>query len=228
MGYVGIIAPPGRRCNAWAAWTCISSATLPGLSASIRVYRSSIVVKQVELLTRIQRVFRFGFHRAMAAGFSLGADILTSARSSNYWSDRMPIYEYECTACKQRFERFQSFSEPPVTECPACGSPVRKVLQPVGIIFKGSGWYKTEARNASAAGKAEAAKDSGTTAETKASGETKTDGSGKADASAKSDAPKAEGARSEGSKGDGGKSESSKSEAASKPAPAPATSASGQ
>jgi putative FmdB family regulatory protein len=58
----------------------------------------------------------------------------------------MPIYEYECTACKQRFERSQRFADPPVTECPECGGPVRRVLFPAGIVFKGSGWYITDSR----------------------------------------------------------------------------------
>ena len=58
----------------------------------------------------------------------------------------MPTYEYECLACKHRFERFQKFSEPPVAECPECGSAVRKVLFPAGIVFKGSGWYITDSR----------------------------------------------------------------------------------
>ena len=63
----------------------------------------------------------------------------------------MPIYEYECKSCQTRFERMQRFSEPPVAECPECGGAVRKVLQPVGIVFKGSGWYKTDSRPADGA-----------------------------------------------------------------------------
>jgi|SRR5581483_12278620 len=58
----------------------------------------------------------------------------------------MPIYEYECSACRNRFERSQRFSDPPVTECPECGGPVRRVLFPAGIVFKGSGWYITDSR----------------------------------------------------------------------------------
>src|SRR5262245_25473963 len=58
----------------------------------------------------------------------------------------MPIYEYECTSCKTRFERSQRFSDPPVSECPECGSPVRRVLFPAGVVFKGSGWYVTDSR----------------------------------------------------------------------------------
>ena len=58
----------------------------------------------------------------------------------------MPTYEYECLACKQRFERFQKFTDPAVSECPECGGQVRKVLFPAGVVFKGSGWYITDSR----------------------------------------------------------------------------------
>jgi putative FmdB family regulatory protein len=58
----------------------------------------------------------------------------------------MPIYEYECAACKTRFERSQRFTDPPLTACPECGGSVRRVLYPAGIVFKGSGWYITDSR----------------------------------------------------------------------------------
>jgi len=58
----------------------------------------------------------------------------------------MPIYEYRCQSCRRSFERTQRFSDDPLTTCPACGGPVRRVLHPVGIIFKGSGWYSTDSR----------------------------------------------------------------------------------
>lgn len=58
----------------------------------------------------------------------------------------MPTYAYRCTACSHEFEVFQKFSDQPLTECPECGSPVRKVFQPVGIVFKGSGWYINDSR----------------------------------------------------------------------------------
>jgi putative FmdB family regulatory protein len=61
----------------------------------------------------------------------------------------MPIYEYECRQCSQRFERLQSFHDEPVRVCPNCGGETRRVLQPVGVIFKGSGWYITDSRKAS-------------------------------------------------------------------------------
>jgi putative FmdB family regulatory protein len=58
----------------------------------------------------------------------------------------MPIYEYECQDCGQRFERVQHFTDPPVEVCPACGGLVRRVIQPVGIIFRGPGFYVTDNR----------------------------------------------------------------------------------
>lgn len=68
----------------------------------------------------------------------------------------MPIYEYQCKACGVRFERVQRFSDDPVRICPECGGEVYRLLQPVGIIFKGSGFYVTDHRSSSsttAAGK---------------------------------------------------------------------------
>ena len=61
----------------------------------------------------------------------------------------MPTYEYACKACAERLEVVQSFSDAPLTECPACGGQLRKVFQPVGIAFKGSGFYKTDSRSSS-------------------------------------------------------------------------------
>jgi len=53
----------------------------------------------------------------------------------------MPTYGYRCTACKHEFERFQKISDPAVTECETCGAPVKKIMYPVGIAFKGTGFY---------------------------------------------------------------------------------------
>ncbi len=58
----------------------------------------------------------------------------------------MPTYEYRCGDCGQHVEVVQSFSDPPLTECGSCGGPLRKVFAPVGIVFKGSGFYKTDNR----------------------------------------------------------------------------------
>lgn len=58
----------------------------------------------------------------------------------------MPLYEYECEACGLRFERVQHFSDEPLQACPECEGPVHRVIHPVGIIFKGSGFYVTDSR----------------------------------------------------------------------------------
>ena len=58
----------------------------------------------------------------------------------------MPTYEYACTECGNRIEVVQSISDPPLTTCTVCGGPLRKVFSPVGIVFKGSGFYRTDSR----------------------------------------------------------------------------------
>ena len=61
----------------------------------------------------------------------------------------MPIYEYECPECSHRFEKRQSFHDEPKADCPECSKPARRVFHPAPIIFKGSGFYVTDHRDAS-------------------------------------------------------------------------------
>ena len=56
----------------------------------------------------------------------------------------MPLYEYECACCGERFERIQKFSDPPEAACPKCGGPAERRLSPPAIQFKGTGWYVTD------------------------------------------------------------------------------------
>lgn len=65
----------------------------------------------------------------------------------------MPTYEYACNSCGHEFEAFQSFSEAALTECPQCKGEVRKVFSNVGVVFKGSGFYKTDSRTDSKSSK---------------------------------------------------------------------------
>lgn len=59
----------------------------------------------------------------------------------------MPTYQYACDDCGASSEVRQRFSEDPLVDCPACGAPsLRRVIFPAGVIFKGSGWYKTDSR----------------------------------------------------------------------------------
>jgi putative FmdB family regulatory protein len=62
--------------------------------------------------------------------------------------DPVPTYEYACTACGHRLEAVQSFSDDALTVCPECGDALRKVYGAVGIVLKGSGFYKTDSRAA--------------------------------------------------------------------------------
>jgi putative FmdB family regulatory protein len=61
----------------------------------------------------------------------------------------LPTYEYACTACGHRLDAVQKFTDDPLTECPECGGALRKVYGAVGIVLKGSGFYKTDSRAAS-------------------------------------------------------------------------------
>ena len=63
----------------------------------------------------------------------------------------MPTYQYSCTECGEQLEAVQKFSDAPLTVCEACGGRLRKVFSAVGIVFKGSGFYRTDSRNSSSA-----------------------------------------------------------------------------
>jgi len=108
----------------------------------------------------------------------------------------MPTYEYACKACGEHLEVVQSFKDNALTDCPACGGPLRKVFGNIGVAFKGSGFYKTDSRS-------ETSKGSHKASEPKAA-----EGAG---------ASKSEGAKSEGSKSEGSKSEPKASPASSTP-----------
>jgi putative FmdB family regulatory protein len=88
----------------------------------------------------------------------------------------MPIYEYACRSCAQHLEIAQSFKDDPLTACPACGGPLRKVYGSIGITFKGSGFYRTDSASTNGA-KADTGEKAGPD---KAA---KTDAGGKSDAS---------------------------------------------
>jgi putative FmdB family regulatory protein len=61
--------------------------------------------------------------------------------------DHVPTYQYACTACDHRFEAVQSFSDASLTTCPSCSGALRKVFSSVGVVFKGSGFYRTDSRS---------------------------------------------------------------------------------
>ena len=63
----------------------------------------------------------------------------------------LPTYQYRCTECGHAFEQFQSFTDDALTVCPACGGRLRKLFNAVGVVFKGSGFYRTDSRNGASA-----------------------------------------------------------------------------
>ncbi len=67
----------------------------------------------------------------------------------------MPTYGYQCTECKYEFSVFQNMKDDPVSVCPECTGKVKRLLYPVGIVFKGSGWYINDSRPAEKAEKSE-------------------------------------------------------------------------
>lgn len=68
----------------------------------------------------------------------------------------MPTYQYACTACEHGFEAVQKFTDDALTECPQCEGKLRKVFSAVGVVFKGSGFYRTDSRGKSASSDAPA------------------------------------------------------------------------
>lgn len=81
----------------------------------------------------------------------------------------MPTYDYRCTDCGHEFEAQQAFTDDPLTECPSCSGTVKKRFSAVGIAFKGSGFYKNDARGSSGS--------SGSSGSTGSSGATSSSGS---------------------------------------------------
>lgn len=96
----------------------------------------------------------------------------------------MPIYVYQCDTCGLTFERRQHMTEAPLVDCPECEGHVRRVIQPVGIVFKGSGFYVTDNRSPSSTalpGKKESTSNSESKEESSSSSSAKSDSATKAD-----------------------------------------------
>ena len=104
----------------------------------------------------------------------------------------MPTYQYACTTCGEQVEAVQRFDDEPLRVCPACGGSLRKVFSPVGIVFKGSGFYRTDSRKAAAKAEdsgAKAAKSNGSSGSGEGSSDGKKDSG--SSGSKKTDAAKA-------------------------------------
>ena len=114
----------------------------------------------------------------------------------------MPTYQYVCTDCGGQLEVVQKFSDAPLTQHEACGGKLRKVFSPVGIVFKGSGFYRTDSRNGSG---------SGANASSSASNGSAEDKSGKSEKSGEKAEKKADKTTTSSSSGSGSSSSSSSS-----------------
>ncbi|ASW53406.1 FmdB family zinc ribbon protein [Plantactinospora sp. KBS50] len=108
----------------------------------------------------------------------------------------MPTYQYVCTACGHQLEAVQSFADEPLTECPSCEGRLRKLFNSVGIVFKGSGFYRTDSRstNSDSTPGTKPAESSGAKSESGAKSDASGAGSaGKDSSAAKPSAPAASG-----------------------------------
>lgn len=103
----------------------------------------------------------------------------------------MPTYQYACTACDHRFDAVQSFSDASLTDCPVCSGTLRKVFSSVGIVFKGSGFYRTDSRAGAGSTVAAPSGDNGSTSDSSSSGGEKS-GESKGGDSKKSESKKSE------------------------------------
>ncbi len=127
----------------------------------------------------------------------------------------MPTYQYACTSepCGLRFERVQSFTEAAITECPDCTGRVRKVYGSVGVVFKGSGFYRNDSRDAKAGAVSAGKSDSDGSAAAKSTDSTKSSDSGAGSSGSSSKKESGSGGSSGDSKSSGNPASSSKSAA---------------
>jgi putative FmdB family regulatory protein len=108
----------------------------------------------------------------------------------------MPMYEYLCQTGGHRFEQQQRIIEDALTDCIECGGPVRRVIQPVGIIFKGSGFYATDSRKSESASSASS---NGSSDKSDSKSETKSESKTESKSETKSDSSKSDSASSKSS-----------------------------
>ena len=99
----------------------------------------------------------------------------------------MPLYEYQCRDCGVRFERRQHITDDPIKICPECGGQVNRLIQPVGVIFKGSGFYVTDNRAKSSTAKPGSAKKSSETSTSTSESSSGRDTKSNVESSTKSD-----------------------------------------
>ena len=126
----------------------------------------------------------------------------------------MPTYVYECNKCGDEFELYQSFSDEPLKKHPGCGGKVAKVFQPVGIVLKGSGFYKNDSRSGGkrsngTSSKSESSSDGGSSDGSKSESSSSSDSGSKGES--KSDSKKSDSSSSGSKKKSGSSTSTAKS-----------------
>ena len=115
----------------------------------------------------------------------------------------MPTYEYACTSCGHRMEAVQSFSDPALTTCPVCQGALRKVFGNVGIVLKGSGFYKNDSRSSGRSnGSAIKENDSSSSSDSGSKDSASKDSSSSSDSASKDSSSSKEGSKSSSSSSD--------------------------
>lgn len=101
----------------------------------------------------------------------------------------MPTYRYRCADCGHDFEQVQKFADDPLTVCPSCNGTIRRVIQPVGVVFKGSGWYINDSRKSESSSTPKSAEsaDKGATKSESSGGTINSEGSAAAEKPAKAE-----------------------------------------
>jgi putative FmdB family regulatory protein len=125
----------------------------------------------------------------------------------------VPTYQYSCTECGERIEAVQKFTDEPLQVCSACGGKLRKVFSPVGIVFKGSGFYRNDSRSGS---KDKALNGSGSSSDAKKDGGSADSGSSDSKKTEKADTGSSSSSSSSSSNGSSSASAGSSSSSGSK------------
>jgi putative FmdB family regulatory protein len=122
----------------------------------------------------------------------------------------VPTYQYACTDCADRLEVVQKFTDDPMTVCPSCGGKLRKIFSPVGIVFKGSGFYRTDSRASQKSTEPAGASANGSS-DSKSSDSKKADGASSSSDKSSSNGDKKSGDKASSSSSSGSSSSSSSS-----------------
>jgi putative FmdB family regulatory protein len=99
----------------------------------------------------------------------------------------VPTYQYACTVCDHRFDQVQAFTDPSLTVCPECSGKLRKLYGSVGVVFKGSGFYRTDSRSGNAAPAAASAEKTSSTSKSSESTSSPSTSSSSSSSSTKSE-----------------------------------------